>query len=114
MTTSYDELLQGSETYVPAPLGPCTRDPEHGQAEVPWSGERLCWDCADHELDLMAKALQAEMELPPPPTQDEMIDALARDLLSLAGGDVDKVNAILQYLGTEEAWDGNCPRGCDA
>jgi hypothetical protein len=41
-------------------LGPCTRNPEHGPAEVPWSGDRLCWDCADHELDLLAKALQSE------------------------------------------------------
>jgi hypothetical protein len=45
-------------------LGPCTRDPEHAPAEVPWSGERLCWDCADHELDLLALALQAEDGLP--------------------------------------------------
>jgi hypothetical protein len=39
--------------------GPCTRG--CGQpAEVPWSGERLCWNCTDHDLDLLALALQSE------------------------------------------------------
>lgn len=40
------------------PLKPCTGC-EQGTTElVPWSGERLCWDCTDLQLDLMAKALQ--------------------------------------------------------
>lgn len=42
-------------------LGLCTRDPGHGEASVPWSGERLCWDCADTALDLLAKACETEL-----------------------------------------------------
>jgi hypothetical protein len=38
-------------------LGTCTRDHAHGPAEVPWAGERLCWNCADQDLDLLAKAV---------------------------------------------------------
>lgn len=37
--------------------GRCTQC-EHDTFELlPWSGERLCWDCFDHQLDLMAKAI---------------------------------------------------------
>jgi hypothetical protein len=31
---------------------------------VPWSGQRLCWDCTDLQLDLMAKAVLEEMDIP--------------------------------------------------
>jgi hypothetical protein len=41
-------------------LGLCTRDASHGTAEVPWSRERLCWNCADAELDRLAKATELE------------------------------------------------------
>jgi hypothetical protein len=38
-------------------LGTCTRGCP-APAEVPWSRERLCWDCVDRELDLLALALR--------------------------------------------------------
>lgn len=40
------------------PLKPCTGCEQLSCELVPWSGERLCWDCTDLQLDLMAKALQ--------------------------------------------------------
>lgn len=36
---------------------PCTRDPQHGPAVVPWSSEQLCLPCADEALDLLAKTV---------------------------------------------------------
>lgn len=34
----------------------CEQVPADGDL-VPWSGERLCWNCADAQLDLLAKAV---------------------------------------------------------
>lgn len=111
-----------------ARFGLCTRDPAHGPAEVPWSGERLCWGCADADLDRLAVQLQNEpvqvggfglgniphLE-PRTPTQDELAAALAEDLLALCDGNLDRINAVLAKLGTEEVWDGQCGlEGCTA
>jgi len=85
----------------------CTRDAGHGEAEVPWSGERLCWDCADHELDLMAKAVQQQDDLPVYTRQDQMLDDLSNDLLSLADGNLRRVDRILELLTRDETWEGD-------
>jgi hypothetical protein len=105
-------------------LGACTRNPGHGPAEVPWSGERLCWDCADAELDLMAKALEDEptqvggFGLGHTPAQsageDKLIEALAADLLALCDNNVSRISKVLAVLSGDEVWDGKCGRGCAA
>jgi len=106
-------------------LGPCTRNPEHGPAEVPWAGDRLCWDCADHELDLLALALQSEDGWPVQvgsghpghrqelstedhrvPSQDDLVAALADDLLALADGSLRRVDRIIELLERGETWEG--------
>lgn len=38
--------------------GRCTMCEADSYELLPWSGERICWDCFDHQLDLMAKAIQ--------------------------------------------------------
>lgn len=91
-----------AETPVSAPLGLCTRNPSHGPAEVPWSGQRLCWDCADHDLDLLAVALRGEDTLP----LEDRLEALAGDLVSLAGNSLARVERIEQLLTREETWNG--------
>lgn len=96
-------------------LGPCTRDSAHGVAEVPWSGERLCWPCADTALDHMAQAReiaglvqvgthppwgvvtysddgtcpcgQAGCPVPGETASDRLAEALAGAYLAMAGGD---------------------------
>lgn len=39
-------------------LKPCTVCGRLTCQLIPWSGEKLCWDCTDTQLDLMSKALQ--------------------------------------------------------
>jgi hypothetical protein len=39
------------------PLKTCTGCGQMTCQLVPWSGQRLCWDCTDTQLDLMAKAV---------------------------------------------------------
>jgi hypothetical protein len=62
MTTINDlDRYDWSQAHISPPVPPahsqlCTQC-ERDVAEVPWSGERLCWDCADIQLDLMARAL---------------------------------------------------------
>jgi hypothetical protein len=96
-------------------LGLCTYDPEHGPAEVPWLDDRLCWDCADHQLDLMARAValifpvqvgSAGRGTVTLSTQDAIAEALSEDLLALAGGDPARVDAILAALEKDGAWTG--------
>lgn len=38
--------------------GRCTMCEASSYELLPWSGERICWDCFDHQLDLMAKAIR--------------------------------------------------------
>lgn len=38
----------------------CTGCEKLTAERIPWSGERLCWDCTDLQLDLLAKALEDE------------------------------------------------------
>src|SRR5579859_7850302 len=103
-------------------LGTCTRGCPV-PAEVPWSGERLCWPCADAELDLLAKAAELEpvqiggfglgtvpgeylytrpASQPVPPTQDELADAIAADLAELAGGSRERMAKIVIELAALE------------
>lgn len=37
--------------------GQCTGCETPAPELIPWSGERLCWDCVDTQLDLLAKAI---------------------------------------------------------
>lgn len=106
-------------TDAEARYGLCTRDPSHGPAEVPWAGQRLCWDCADADLDRLAEALKDEpvqvggfglgniphLE-PRTPTQDELAERLAADLLTLADNSLKRVDRIMELLTREETWDG--------
>jgi len=41
----------------------CTGCERNASELVPWSGEQLCWDCVDTQLDLMAKAVSEEMDV---------------------------------------------------
>lgn len=42
--------------------GRCTLCEEDSPELVPWSGERLCWNCTDRQLDLLALAVGPEFE----------------------------------------------------
>lgn len=42
------------------PDGHCTGCGTQSPELVPWSGQRLCWDCADFQLDLVASAILAD------------------------------------------------------
>jgi hypothetical protein len=42
----------------------------------------------------------------PVPTQDDIADALAGDLLALADGDPRRIDHILRQLSSEETWNG--------
>jgi hypothetical protein len=45
-------------------LSRCTMCERSGGDLVPWSGERLCWDCTDKQLDLLAMAMQDQLPGP--------------------------------------------------
>jgi len=38
--------------------GTCTQCERRSPELLPWSGERVCWDCFDRQLDLMAIAIR--------------------------------------------------------
>jgi hypothetical protein len=40
--------------------GTCTSCGTPSPELIPWSGERLCWECTDLQLDLLAKAVQED------------------------------------------------------
>jgi hypothetical protein len=40
--------------------GRCTGCEAPAEELIPWSGERLCWDCTDTQMDLLAKVLLEE------------------------------------------------------
>jgi hypothetical protein len=92
------QLTEGQFWELVTGLGPCTRDPEHGPAEVPYSGEKLCWDCADRDLDLLAKAVMAADEPEGYTDKDTLLDNLANELLRLADGCERRVDSIIARL----------------
>lgn len=53
-------VLADNTLPAPAACTGCDKVPEDGSL-VPWSGDRLCVDCVDFQLDLMAKTLLADM-----------------------------------------------------
>lgn len=63
---SFEKMLEGGMGSTPgygADPAPRTRTCtllgcETAGDLVPWSGERLCWDCMDRQLDLIALAVQ--------------------------------------------------------
>lgn len=44
-------------------MTPCHRC-RTGPGEIPWAGELLCWDCADHQLEQVADDAQQPYGLP--------------------------------------------------
>lgn len=50
---------------------------------IPWSGQRLCWDCMDFQLDLLAKAVSDDVMVDA--CAAELAEVLAVDLAFLAG-----------------------------
>lgn len=48
----------------------CTMCAQRSPVLVPWSRERLCMDCADLQLDLLAKALPAPVSYNAEPVID--------------------------------------------
>lgn len=50
----YDEQSAAERTVAG---GRCTLCEEDVPELLPWSGQRLCWDCVDLNLDLLAKAV---------------------------------------------------------
>lgn len=69
---------------------------------VPWSGQKLCWDCMDQQLDLMAKAIQLDPEpVREPGSQpwlDAMADDLASELLRIAGESDDGLALVQRVI----------------
>lgn len=42
---------------VPVPEDRCTLCEQDADQLIPWRGERLCWDCVDLNMDLLARAI---------------------------------------------------------
>jgi hypothetical protein len=44
--------------------GSCTGCGGEADELIPWSGQRLCWNCTDAQLDLIAKAVLEDEDTP--------------------------------------------------
>lgn len=76
------------------------RQVRDGEDLVPWSGQKLCWDCMDRQLDLMAMACK-EVHAPEPGSQpwlDAMADDLASELLRIAGESDDGLALVQRVI----------------
>jgi hypothetical protein len=51
------QVLQEGQCEATVAGGRCTLCEADSTKLLPWSGERVCWDCFDRQLDLVALAI---------------------------------------------------------